>query len=378
MSKISLLAALLLLAATPARAAVTLGSNAVSNGGAESGTSGWSAVSPNPLFSTQAYGASGGWPLPTDPGPPSRGAGFFYGGNNATAEGHQLLDLSPIASTIASGATFAASAYLGGWSNTNDNATVTIRFQNSAGQTLSTVTMPGPSAAGRNNVTGLFLVSSSGVVPAAATRADVDLKMVRTAGTANDGYADALSLVFSASSAGGGSLDTNLVVNGDAEAGTTGWTPSGAAIAAQTWGASGGWPTASDPGPASRGTRFFYGGNNASADSFQSIDVSGLATDIAAGLRFTLGGFLGGYLTQDDRAAVVLDFLAADGSVLDTVTLGGPYAAERLNVTGLFYSQIDGDVPAGTRSLDLHVVVTRAGGTASDGYLDNLSVVLHH
>src|SRR5262249_36733613 len=160
----------------------------------------------------------------------------------------------------------------------------------------------GPSAAGRNNVTGLFLVSSSGVVPASATRADVDLKMVRAAGTANDGYADALTLVFAASSSGGGALDTDLVVNGDAEAGTTFWTAAGgsASIQSQTWGASGGWPATTDPGPSNRGTHFFYGGNNASADSFQTIDVSGLATDIAAGVRFTLGAYLGGYQTQDD------------------------------------------------------------------------------
>src|SRR5262245_62973264 len=100
-------ALVLALGSASANAAVSLGGNAILNGDAESGVTGWAAVSPNPLFTPQTYGANGGFPTATDPGPPARGTSFFYGGTNATAEGHQLLDLTPIASAIASGATFA-------------------------------------------------------------------------------------------------------------------------------------------------------------------------------------------------------------------------------------------------------------------------------
>ena len=360
----------------------TLGSNAVTQGDAEGGTTGWTSVSPNPLFATQSYGASGGWPTASDPGPANRGTKFFQGGSNATAEGHQVIDLSAVTALINAGQlSFAASAYLGGWSNQNDSASVTLRFKNSSGAVLATVSLPGPSAAGRNNVTGLFLVSQSGTVPANSTQADVDLKMIRAGGSANDGYADNLTVVFTQTGgggSGGGSLNTNLIQNGDAEGASSAWiAANGGALGTQSYGASG-YPTATDPGPAQRGSKFFYGASVAAADSRQLIDVSGLASEIASGLHFSLSAYLGGYATQDDRASIVAHFLAGDGSRLDTVVLGGPYAAERLGATGLFYSGVDGNVPAGTRSLDVHMLTYRVGGTVADGYIDNVSVVLHH
>ena len=171
----------------------------------------------------------------------------------------------------------------------------------------------------------------------------------------------------------------NLLINGDAEQGTTAWliAAKSAALVAEAYGGDG-YPAAGDPGPASRGTSFFQGGNNPAADSHQVVDLSPFADRVGQGIRFTLAAYLGGYAAQDDRASVVLSLLADDGTELSSATLGGPYAAERLGTTGLFANTIDAMVPPATHSIDVHLVVTRAGGAGADGYVDNVSLRLHN
>jgi hypothetical protein len=171
----------------------------------------------------------------------------------------------------------------------------------------------------------------------------------------------------------------NLLINGDAEQGDTGWLVAGTATAirAVKYGENG-YPSAVEPGPAQRGAGFFDGGDNPRADSHQSIDVSVHAARIQQGLRARLSAYLGGYQDQNDNASVVLRFLAADGSLLSQSVLGGPYAAERLSTTGLLAYELDAKLPPLTQSIDVHLVMTRAGGTGSDGYADNLSLVLHN
>jgi hypothetical protein len=171
----------------------------------------------------------------------------------------------------------------------------------------------------------------------------------------------------------------NLLLNGDAEQGNTGWTVSSpsTAIRAVKYGENG-YPGATDAGPAARGASFFDGGDNPRADSHQSVDVSAHAARIERGLRARLDAFLGGYQDQNDTASVVLRFLAADGSLLSQSVLGGPYAAERLSTTGLLACELDAKLPPLTHTIDVHLVMVRAGGTGSDGYADNLSLVLHN
>lgn len=202
-----------------------------------------------------------------------------------------------------------------------------------------------------------------------------------TAGRAPGGGAGGSSAGGDSGGAGGNDeppfTTENLLVNGDAEQGTTGWvTDAGGAIRSLEYGENE-YPAASDPGPAERGTSFFDGGDNAATDSHQSVDVSAHAARIERGLRFRLGAYLGGYLAQDDRASMLVRCLAADGTQLSSATLGGPYAAERLSTTGLLAYQLDGKLPPLTATVDVHVVMTRAGGTGSDGYVDNVTLVLH-
>ena len=70
-----------------------------------------------------------------------------------------------------------------------------------------------------------------------------------------------------------------MVVNGDAETGSTsGFTTTGG-FAALAYGSPGGFPAAGDPGVALGGSYFFYGGQTDSASGSQVIN---LASDSAA------------------------------------------------------------------------------------------------
>src|SRR5436190_14999290 len=82
-------------------------------------------------------------------------------------------------------------------------------------------------------------------------------------------------------------LGTNVIVNPGAEANVgattrtgvvhpSGWTFNHNATAVK-YGSPGGFPTATSPGPSSRGNNFFAGGPGMESDLFQLLDVSSLS-----------------------------------------------------------------------------------------------------
>ena len=179
-------------------------------------------------------------------------------------------------------------------------------------------------------------------------------------------------------------IGVELLVNPDAEAGPAapdqgtavtvpGWTTTtGHTVIA--YGAAGGFPGLTDPGPAQRGKNFFSGGNVTPSIASQSVDISACSAAIDAGsLKFDLSGYLGGFETQDDNAVVVADFRSGAGS-LGTVTIGPVRASDRGNVTGLLLRQgALATVPSGARTLVVTMTSTRTGGVGNDGFVDNLS-----
>src|SRR5450432_731489 len=159
---------------------------------------------------------------------------------------------------------------------------------------------------------------------------------------------------------------TNLLVNGNAEAGPNspggtpvsvpGWTTS-SAFTVVPYGAMGGFPQASDPGPPNRGVQFFAGGNAATSTATQDLDVSANSANINSGIvRYNLSGWLGGYLTDGDNAHVTITFFDTASNALGTATIGPVTAANRNNMTGLFYNQNKGLTPVNTSRV--HVVLT--------------------
>jgi hypothetical protein len=164
-----------------------------------------------------SYNAGNGYPGPADPGPPNRGANFFWGGGSAASSLSQVVSLTSNAAQIDAGTQpFTFSGYLGGYAGDGDNVKATLTFLNQSGATVGTALVLGPvTPADRGGRTGMFLRSNTGNVPAGARSARVTLDFARTAGDSNDGYAD--DIVFSlggGSVTGGGTPSLQFSLNG--------------------------------------------------------------------------------------------------------------------------------------------------------------------
>lgn len=188
--------------------------------------------------------------------------------------------------------------------------------------------------------------------------------------------------------AGVAALGANVIVNGDAEAGAgsadgfapvtiPGWTAVGPFIAVQ-YAAGAGFPGASDPGPPSRGLNFFAGGDGSDVTTATQVDdVSADAAAIDTGtVTFALSGYLGGFADQRDNAMLTVNFRNAGSTILSTASIGPVSNTDRGNATALLLRSTTGTVPAGTRTVEVVLALTRLDGSYDDGYADNLSLVL--
>ena len=195
--------------------------------------------------------------------------------------------------------------------------------------------------------------------------------------------------VTQAGASGGGTTTGNLIQNGDAESGPHGtgtdaaqptipsWNTDGQ-IAVTSYAGGAGDLSPTTPGPPNPGSYYFAGGpNNASSQMTQTVDLSGYATAIDTGSQaYTLDGWLGGYSTQNDNAAVTVTFQNASGGSLGTATIGPVLSSDRNGVSSLVERSATGNIPTGTRKMLVTVTFTRTDGAYNDGALDNLSFVL--
>jgi hypothetical protein len=180
-----------------------------------------------------------------------------------------------------------------------------------------------------------------------------------------------LTTLASFSQAGIG-YGSNLVVNGDAEAGTAGWSvyDSYSPIQAVDYGDN--WVKPSEPGPTDRGSQMFTG-TGGMAVGYQMLELGGATTQA---LGYTLSGWLGGWAAQGDNALFYVSFLGEDGMEIGSAAIGPVYPADRGNTTGLWYQQALGLLPVGTAALGFWLSMERQGGGDNDGYADNLAFVL--
>lgn len=149
-------------------------------------------------FTAVAYGAAGGFPASSSPGPKHRGKNFFAGGpSGATSGASQSDSLKADAKLITSGkAKFRLAGWLGGFSSQADHATLTVTWTTAKGKALGHTTIGPVTPTQRHNVTGMLHRFKSGTVPKGAVHAVVTLHMVRVDGSYVDGYADNLSLTI--------------------------------------------------------------------------------------------------------------------------------------------------------------------------------------
>lgn len=184
------------------------GSNLLANPGAENGpgdSGGETPVSQIPGWTRNGdidvlpYGAHGIVSL-SDPGPSNRGQKLFTGGpDTPNTSASQTIDLS---SQIAGKSiendeiSYTLSGYLGGYGSQGDNATLLVQFEDHAGKILGTAQIGPVSVTDRRNQTELLQRTTTGKVPKGTVKLVVTLRMIRTFGTDNDGYADNLSLIL--------------------------------------------------------------------------------------------------------------------------------------------------------------------------------------
>jgi hypothetical protein len=183
------------------------GRNLVVNGDAEGsagspagafvGTPGWGNIEGQ--FTAVPYDAPGGFPsVATDQVPANHGYSFFSGGNVGNSYARQDIPVSAIGAQIDNGnVTYNLSADLGGFFSDGDNATVDLLFLDASNAVIGTPKTIGPvTPADRGNKTGLLPRSISGFVPPNTRTLHVNVSMNRSFGTANDGYADNISVVL--------------------------------------------------------------------------------------------------------------------------------------------------------------------------------------
>jgi phosphoesterase family protein len=130
-------------------------------------------------------------------------------------------------------------------------------------------------------------------------------------------------------------------------------------------------------GPPDGGAQFFGGGNVATSQLGQTVDLSGAAAQIDTGtVPFTLSGWLGGFLDDPSEASVTVQFLAANQSSLNVARIGPVGVFERAFKTALLPRSNTGLIPAGTRSAVVVVTLkdcNPAPGNYNNAYADNLS-----
>lgn len=167
-------------------------------------------------------------------------------------------------------------------------------------------------------------------------------------------------------------LGSNLIVNGGAESGVTGWTSFDGYSMFQAVDYGSNWVLPTQPGPVDRGLKMFTG-LTAQAAGFQTLDLGTLA---GQPLHYDLTGWLGGWSSQGDNALLYVSFLDTVGNEIGFASIGPVTPADRNNQTGLFFRAAAGDLPVGTASLMFSLSMERQGGGDNDGYADNLSFVV--
>ncbi|WP_332877163.1 PEP-CTERM sorting domain-containing protein [Massilia sp. S19_KUP03_FR1] len=164
----------------------------------------------------------------------------------------------------------------------------------------------------------------------------------------------------------------NLIVNGDAEAGVSGWTgyPDYSMVQSVDYGSN--WVLPTQPGPVDRGNKMFAGLGQY-AVGYQSLDLN---KPMTPNISYSLSGWLGGWTDQGDNALFYVQFLDESNNEIGSAAIGPVTPDDRNNQTGLYYRESGGFMPDGTRTLSFWLSMERLVSSDNDGYADNLSFIL--
>lgn len=170
------------------------------------------------------------------------------------------------------------------------------------------------------------------------------------------------------------SLDVNLIVNGDAESGTTGWSAFDGTPSFETGAYAA--PLFLYP-DAPHGNQLFAGSHGGFSAGWQAVSVADNAAAIDSGrVSYQLAGYLGGVGDQEDNPLLYVSFLNAAGAEINHTELGPIFVDLRAYLTVLGGFRTEGYVPGGTRSIQFSLSMDAPDGDSSGAYADNLSFSL--
>lgn len=125
------------------------------------------------------------------------GENYFWGGKVSNSSIEQIVDVSEGSVWIDEHVvTFELSGVFGGYRKQNDRAFLLAEFLDKNGVVLDSVQLGPVTNADRNNVTTMVFRETTGNVPEGTQSISFQLNAIRVEGTANDGYADDLSMVL--------------------------------------------------------------------------------------------------------------------------------------------------------------------------------------
>jgi hypothetical protein len=125
------------------------------------------------------------------------------------------------------------------------------------------------------------------------------------------------------------------------------------------------------------GGAFFAGGPGVAGSASQTVDVTRIAPEIDLGrATASLAALLGGYRADADSGTMRVEFLDPAGERLSAAELDTPAAAERANVTTLLPRSRRAAVPPLTRAIAVTLRASRATGSYSDAYFDNVALTV--
>lgn len=281
------------------------------------------------------------------------GQRFFWGGQSASAELYQEVDLASYRGWLGDGARSALFVgYLGSWTGDADSAQVVIEARDGLGTVLDSTSSPAASPDAWTRVELRF--------PLPPTTATVRVRLLaqRLAGADNNGYFDDVGLFLPA---------PNLLVNPGAEqqpVTSHGWTA-----------AAGNWTLARGDDAGGIGTHaganFFWGGQSATAELYQEVDLGALRGYLgAAERRIRFIGYLGSWSGDGDAADVVLEARDAAGNVL-AQSGSAPASPDQWT-----RREVELGLPIDTASVRVRLLATRLQGSDNNAYFDSVGLYL--
>lgn len=374
------LAAISLLLATMSFAS---GQNLLTNGGFEQGLQAWTPLSSS--AASVSYGAGGTASVAV--------ANRIGGGNKLARDlgGYAVIEQVVSTGALGDGYFVDASGFFGGFGTFADSAQLVIRFLDGTGFELNQRARDGVSAAQRNGEAVLLFRRGRFAVPSGTEQIAARIVFSDPCCNGTFGTADEiiLELTTSPPSSAPHPLDTQLLVNGDFEAGHGPGSPL-TLIHELSWEGIGGTARVkpySDVDPSVPGTvaaAILDNGANLLSDESgaggvrQLIDLRGNAPQVDAGLDFELQADLGGRAAFADHCLIqprfLDEFFIPVGATAPS--LGPVTSAMRNQQTVLLRRRSEYAIPPGTRFIELQVLFSDPCCNATAGMVDNVQAYL--